>query len=51
MSIEIKVPVLPESVADLPSLMVLNLKNSNPNIKIPKRVQDKIDNNDIHIVK
>jgi len=42
---------LPESIADLPSLMVLNLKNSNPNIKIPKRVQEKIDNNDIHIVK
>ena len=42
---------LPESIADLPSLMVLNLKNSNPNIKIPKRVQDKIDSNDIHVVK
>lgn len=42
---------LPESIADLPQLMVLNLKNSNPNIKIPKRVQEKIDNNEIHIVK
>lgn len=42
---------LPESIADLPQLMVLNLKNSNPNIRIPKRLQEKIDNNDIHIVK
>ena len=42
---------LPESLADLPNLSVINIQNSNPNIVIPKKLQDKIDdpNSNLHL--
>ena len=40
---------LPESLADLPGLQVLNIRN-NPNLKLGPRVQAMIDNGDVTVV-
>jgi hypothetical protein len=34
---------LPESLADLPNLSVINIQGSNPNINIPDRLKEKVD--------
>jgi hypothetical protein len=41
---------LPECIADLPNLTVLNLKNSNPDKVIPPRLREKLDdpNSSLH---
>ena len=33
---------LPESIADLPNLTFINLQNSNPNLRIPDRLKEKM---------
>ena len=33
---------LPESIADLPNLTFINLQNSNPNLRIPNRLKEKM---------
>jgi len=33
---------VPESVAEIPGLAFINLKDSNPNVKIPPRLKEKL---------
>jgi hypothetical protein len=37
-----KLESLPESIADIPGLAFINLKESNPNVKIPERLREKL---------
>ena len=46
---EAKMKTLPESLADLPALQVLNIRN-NPKLQIGPRVQAMIDSGDVTVV-
>jgi hypothetical protein len=41
---------LPKEIANLPNLQIINLKGSNPNVQIPKEIENAVNDEDRNIL-